>query len=64
MDQCLLKLKEHQAKKVFLVSNTKLNKAISMYKSYGFATTHLDSVSGYKRGNIIMEYPVENLFNY
>jgi len=52
---CLKKLAELKAKKVYLVSNTKLKSAISLYKKYGFETTMLGEHPVYSRANIVME---------
>ena len=57
---CLEKLRELSAKNIYLVSNTILEPAINMYKSFGFITTHLGQHPEYKRANIIMEYPIDN----
>ncbi|MBF1148574.1 MAG: hypothetical protein HXL67_02220 [Cloacibacterium normanense] len=40
-------------KEIFLFSNTKLDKAINLYKKVGFLEEHFDS-SDYKRANIYM----------
>lgn len=55
LETCLKKLKSISAKKVQLVSNTKLETAISLYKKYGFTTTHIGQHPVYKRANIEME---------
>jgi len=55
MQTCLTKLTQLNAKKVYLVSNTKLTSAISLYKKYGFETTMLGEHPIYSRANIIME---------
>lgn len=55
MEVCLKKLAELNAKKVYLVSNTKLTAAISLYKKYGFKTTMLGKHPVYSRANIVME---------
>ena len=52
---CLLKLKEIDAKKVYLVSNTKLASAIGLYKKYGFQTVSEGQHPIYSRANIVME---------
>jgi N-acetylglutamate synthase-like GNAT family acetyltransferase len=44
-----------KVKKLFLVSNTKLEAAISLYKKFGFKTVFEGQHPSYKRGNIIME---------
>ena len=42
-------------KKLFLVSNTRLEAAISLYKRFGFETTFEGQHPYYKRGDIVME---------
>ena len=51
---CLTKLKEIGASKVHLVSNTKLESAISLYKKHGFKTVSLRQHPVYSRANIAM----------
>ena len=55
MHVCLEKLREIKASKVYLVSNTKLEAAIALYKKYDFKTTHQGKHPGYSRANIVME---------
>lgn len=55
MQTCLSKLEEIKAKKVHLVSNTKLETAIALYKKYGFATVSQEQHPVYARANITME---------
>ncbi len=52
---CLSKLSDINAKKVHLVSNTKLKSAISLYKKYGFNTISKKQHPVYSRANITME---------
>jgi N-acetylglutamate synthase-like GNAT family acetyltransferase len=52
---CLAKLSEIGASKVYLVSNTKLESAIALYKKYGFKTVHEGQHPVYSRANIVME---------
>ena len=52
---CLTKLKTIAAKKVYLVSNTKLESAINLYKKHGFITKSLGQHPVYSRANIVME---------
>lgn len=52
---CLSKLKNIGAKKVYLVSNTKLEPAINLYKKYGFMTKSFGQHPVYTRANIVME---------
>jgi len=58
MQACLAKLSNLSAKKVYLVSNTKLEAAIALYKKYGFKTTSLGQHPVYSRANIVMERQV------
>lgn len=55
MQTCLEKLREIDASKVYLLSNTKLDAAIALYKKYGFETTHFGEHAVYARANIVME---------
>ena len=55
MQACLEKLHDLKANKAYIVSNTKLEAAISLYKKYGFETTHLGDHPVYTRANIVME---------
>ena len=55
MEACLNKLAEIGAKKVYLVSNTKLESAIALYKSKGFITVFQGKHPVYSRANIVME---------
>lgn len=55
METCMKKLRELQAEKVFLVSNTLLKSALSLYRSYGFATLSEGPHPRYSRANIVME---------
>jgi len=55
MKTCLKKLKDINAKKVHLVSNTKLETAIGLYQKYGFTTVSIGQHPIYKRANIEME---------
>lgn len=54
IEACLKKLKDINAKKVYLVSNTKLETAISLYKKYGFKIVSTGQHPIYKRANIEM----------
>ncbi|WP_373295235.1 GNAT family N-acetyltransferase [Undibacterium macrobrachii] len=55
MQHCLDKLKTIHAKKVYLVSNTKLTAAIHLYKKFGFQTVFEGPHPVYSRANIVME---------
>jgi len=51
---CIQKLKDIKAKEVYLVSNTKLKPAITLYEKYGFKITKNTQHSAYSRANITM----------
>lgn len=53
MQKCIDESKNLGLKEIFLFSNTKLDKAINLYKKVGFLEEHFDS-SDYKRANIYM----------
>lgn len=53
MQKCIDEAKNIGLKEIFLFSNTKLDKAINLYKKVGFLEEHFDS-SDYKRANIYM----------
>lgn len=53
MQKCIDEAKNLCLKEIFLFSNTKLDKAINLYKKVGFLEEHFDS-SDYKRANIYM----------
>ncbi len=55
IEHCLSKLKEINAQRVYLVSNTKLEAAISLYKKHGFQTVSAGPHPIYSRANIVME---------
>jgi len=55
IEHCLLKLKEIDAQRVYLVSNTKLGAAIGLYKKFGFQTVSEGPHPVYSRANIVME---------
>jgi N-acetylglutamate synthase-like GNAT family acetyltransferase len=55
IETCLKKLKDINAKKVHLVSNTKLETAINLYQKYRFNTVSIGQHPIYKRANIEME---------
>jgi len=58
IEYCISKLKIINAKKVYLVSNTKLDAAIGLYKKHGFQATLEGQHPEYSRANIVMELPV------
>ena len=53
MQKCIDEAKNLGLKEIFLFSNTKLDKAINLYKKVGFLEEHFDS-SDYNRANIYM----------
>lgn len=60
MEAALLKLQNIGARKVYLVSNTKLESAISLYKKYQFSVVSKGQHPLYSRANIVMERPIVN----
>ena len=54
LNACLSKAKEIQANKIYLVSNTKLEAAIALYKKHGFKTVSQKQHPIYSRANITM----------
>lgn len=55
MQACLSKLLAIGARKVYLLSNTKLEAAISLYKKHGFEVVSQGQHPVYSRANIVME---------
>jgi len=55
IETCISKAREINAKKIYLVSNTKLQSAIELYKKYGFVTIQTGQHPVYARANIVME---------
>lgn len=55
MNACLKKLAALRATRAYIVSNTKLEAAIALYKKHHFETVHLGEHPDYSRGNIVME---------
>lgn len=55
VEACLLKLTDIAARKVYLLSNTKLQAAIALYKKHGFITIQQGPHPVYSRANITME---------
>jgi ribosomal protein S18 acetylase RimI-like enzyme len=55
MEHCIDEAKKIDAKKLTLVSNTKLDAAIHVYRKYGFVEIPLPKEIHYERGNIMME---------
>lgn len=54
LNACLSKAKEMKASKIYLVSNTKLEAAIALYKKHGFNTVNQEQHPVYSRANITM----------
>ena len=50
------KAKELNANKLYLISNTKLETAIALYRKYGFKTIKTGQHPVYSRANIVMQY--------
>jgi GNAT superfamily N-acetyltransferase len=55
MEHCIDEAKKIDAKKLTLVSNTKLDAAIHVYRNYCFVEIPLPKEIHYERGNIMME---------
>lgn len=55
VEASILKARSIKAKKLYLISNTKLKAAISLYNKYGFVTIQTGQHPVYSRANIIME---------
>jgi N-acetylglutamate synthase-like GNAT family acetyltransferase len=55
MQYCIDFSKQHNFKKLFLYSNTKLENAIYIYRKYGFLEIPVEANSPYERSNIKME---------
>lgn len=56
MTRCLEKLADLSAKRVYLISNTKLESALGLYKKFGFETVNIGPHPQYSRADIEMEY--------
>ena len=52
--------REKDADKILIISNTKLEPAINLYKKYGFQTTRLGQNPDYERGNIEMQLDLKH----
>jgi N-acetylglutamate synthase-like GNAT family acetyltransferase len=61
MQCCIDKLSQINAKRVYLLSNTKLIAAISLYKKYGFKVVSVGQHPVYARANIVMERNFDEL---
>ena len=55
LEACLNKSQAINAQKVYLVSNTKLESAIALYKKFGFVTIQTGQHPVYSRADIVME---------
>jgi putative acetyltransferase len=47
------------ARRLMLVSNTRLASALNLYRKHGFRDAPLDPASGYSRADIQLELPLE-----
>jgi N-acetylglutamate synthase-like GNAT family acetyltransferase len=54
INACLSKAREIKANKIYLVSNTRLEAAIALYKKHGFKTVSTEHHPVYSRANITM----------
>ena len=54
MEACIEFAKKNKANKIFLMSSTKLNIALNLYKKYNFLEVPLDETD-YERADIQME---------
>lgn len=55
INHALLKLRSINARKVYLISNTKLSAAIGLYTKHGFYTVSEGPHPAYARANIVMQ---------
>ena len=55
MDAAIVKARESGGKKIFLLSNTRLESAIALYETSGFKVTASGQHPQYARCNIVME---------
>lgn len=55
LEHCINEVQLLQVKKLSLYSNTKLERAITLYRTYGFLETPMPTDIHYKRANIKME---------
>lgn len=58
IEACLSKLTEINASRVYLLSNTKLNAVIALYKKHGFNIVFQGEHPAYARANVLMERPI------
>lgn len=61
IDACFNQLEKINARKVYLISNTKLKAAIKLYQQHGFITTHQGPHPDYQRADIVMEKNLQNI---
>lgn len=61
MERCLEWAREKGAARVMLLSNTKLEPAIKLYKKHGFKVIHLGEHPDYARCNIEMAIELESI---
>ncbi|MCH8305890.1 MAG: GNAT family N-acetyltransferase [Candidatus Marinimicrobia bacterium] len=55
MEAVIEDARKKEANKILIVSNTRLEAAINLYKKYGFIITRLGQDPDYERGNIEMQ---------
>lgn len=55
---CMDYAKEKGAKKIIIISNTKLAHALHIYRKFGFVEVPLDNFHNYERADIAFEYIV------
>ena len=59
MDACIAFAREREARRLIIVSNTKLEPAIRLYRKHGFVQVPLASDARYKRANIRLEMELQ-----
>ncbi len=59
MDAVIDFAREHNAERIFLLSNTKLEPALRLYEKYGFRTTGLGPSPDYERADIELELELD-----
>ncbi len=60
MQKCIDEARNLGLKEIFLFSNTKLDKAINLYKKVGFLEEHFDS-SDYKKSKYLYDFKTINI---
>ena len=63
MDAAIEGARKKEANKILIVSNTRLEAAINLYKKYGFIITRLGQDPDYERGNIEMQLDLTEPIN-